>query len=57
MEKDGVALQNEFISLAEQLGFDAQPFTTSTPLEYTQACSNYDVVVVDASVSIGISLF
>jgi hypothetical protein len=47
---DGIALQNQFSPLAEQLGFDVKLFACSTPLEYTQTCANYDAIVIDASV-------
>jgi hypothetical protein len=47
---DGVALQNKFLILAEELGFNAKIFENSTELEYAQTCAKFDVVVVDASV-------
>lgn len=39
---DGIELQNEFLTLAEKLGFNAKLFKNSTELEYAQICAKFD---------------
>ena len=47
---EGLALQRLFVPCAERLGFCVKTITNRSPLKYSEACANDDVVVLDASI-------